>query len=137
MYRYDIAGKTTLKTLSKYYVTDVGIAQIKNNRKEFRSYIILENLVYNELIYRGYNVYIGKTKNGEVDFLVRKNGETKYIQVTYKMGENENTLNREFKAFDSIKDSYPRYIISLDWEDLSKDGIRHIYLLDFLLGKEL
>ncbi len=137
VYRYDIAGKTTLKTLSKYYVTDVGIAQIKNNRKEFRSYIILENLVYNELIYRGYNVYIGKTKNGEVDFLVRKNGETKYIQVTYKMGENENTLNREFKAFDSIKDSYPRYIISLDWEDLSKDGIRHIYLLDFLLGKEL
>ena len=74
VYRYDISGKSVLKTLNKYYATDLGIAQIKNNNPEFKSYIILENIVYNELINRNYEVYIGKTKNGEIDFIAKKDG---------------------------------------------------------------
>lgn len=135
VYRYDIHGKAILKTLNKYYVTDLGIAQIKNNNNEFKKYVILENIVYNELLVREYDVYIGKTKNGEVDFLVKKDGETKYIQVTYKL-DNEDTVEREFGAFSSIVDNYPKYVISLDEENFSKDGIRHINLIDFLMSDE-
>ena len=137
VYRYDIAGKGVLKTLNKYYATDLGIAQIKNNNPEFKSYVVLENIVYNELINRNYEVYIGKTKNGEVDFLAKKGGEVKYIQVTYEMKGNDSTIEREFGAYKSIDDNYPKYVISLDKIDLSRDGIIHLNLIDFLLGNEL
>ena len=133
VYRYDIAGKGVLKTLNKYYATDLGIAQIKNSNPEFKNYIILENVVYNELINRGYNVYIGKTKNGEVDFIAIKDGNTKYIQVTYELKDTK-TIEREFNAFKTIEDNYPKYIISLDKEDYSKDGIINLNLIDFLLN---
>ena len=134
VYRYDITGKGVLKTLNKYYATDLGIAQIKNNNPEFKSYVVLENIVYNELINRNYEVYIGKTKNGEVDFLAKKDGIIKYIQVTYEMKENIETIEREFGAYKSIEDNYPKYVISLDKIDLSRDGIIHLNLIDFLLG---
>lgn len=136
VYRYDIAGKGILKTLNKYYAIDLGIAQIKNNNPEFKSYVVLENVVYNELIYRDYEVYIGKTKNGEVDFLAKKDGKIKYIQVTYGMKGNEKALLREFGAYRSIDDNYPKYVISLDKIDLSRDEIIHLNLIDFLLGDE-
>ena len=134
VYRYDIAGKSVLKKINKYYATDLGIAQIKNNNPEFKSYIVLENIVYNELILRGYEVYIGKTKNGEVDFLAKKDGITKYIQVTYEMNGNENAIEREFGAYKCINDNNPKYVISLDKIDLSRNGIIHLNLIDFLLG---
>ena len=133
VYRYDIKGKSVLKTINKYYATDLGIAQIKNNNPEFNNYIVLENIVYNELISRDYEVYIGKTPNGEIDFIAKKDGKTKYIQVTYEMGNNDKTIEREFKAFDSINDNYPKYVISLDKVNLSRNGIIHINMLDFLL----
>lgn len=136
VYRYDIAGKGVLKTLNKYYATDLGIAQIKNNNPEFKSYVVLENIVYNELINRNYEVYIGKTKNGEVDFLVKKDGNIKYVQVTYEMEGHDNTIEREFGAYKSIEDNYPKYVISLDKIDLSRDGIIHLNLIDFLLSEE-
>ena len=136
VYRYDIAGKGVLKTLNKYYATDLGIAQIKNNNPEFKSYVVLENIVYNELINRNYEVYIGKTKNGEVDFLAKKDGGIKYIQVTYEMEGHDNTIEREFGAYKSIEDNYPKYVISLDKIDLSRDGIIHLNLIDFLLSEE-
>lgn len=134
VYRYDIAGKGVLKTLNKYYATDLGIAQIKNNNPEFKNYIILENIVYNELINRNYEVYIGKTKTGEVDFLAKKDGNIKYFQVTYEMKDNIDTIEREFGAFKKIEDNYPKYVISLDKVDLSRDGIIHLNLIDFLLS---
>ena len=135
VYRYDIHGKAVLKTLNKYYVTDLGIAQIKNNNSNFEDYIILENIVYNELLYKGYVVYIGKTKTGEVDFIAQKDGQNKYIQVTYEM-KNEGTREREFNAFNGINDSYPKYIISLDDKDYSKDGVINLNLIDFLTKDE-
>jgi len=136
VYRYDISGKGVLKTLNKYYATDLGIAQIKNNNPEFKSYVILENIVYNELINRNYEVYIGKTKNGEVDFLAKKDGNIKYIQVTSEMKGNDNTIEREFGVYKKIEDNYPKYVISLDRIDLSRDGIIHLNLIDFLLNEE-
>ena len=136
VYRYDIAGKGILKTLNKYYATDLGIAQIKNNNPEFKSYVVLENIVYNELINRNYEVYIGKTKNGEVDFLAKKDGNIKYIQVTFEMEGHDNTIEREFGAYKSIEDNYPKYVISLDKIDLSRDGIIHLNLIDFLLNDD-
>lgn len=136
VYRYDIVGKGVLKTLNKYYATDLGIAQIKNNNPEFKSYVVLENIVYNELINRNYEVYIGKTKNGEVDFIAKKDGNIKYIQVTYEMIGNDGAIEREFGAYKSIEDNYPKYVISLDKIDLSRDGISHLNLLDFLLNPD-
>ena len=137
VYRYDVVGKSILKTLNKYYATDLGIAQIKHHNPEFESYIVLENIVYNELINRDYEVYIGKTNKGEIDFLVKKDGHIKYIQVTYEMYGHENTIKREFESYKAINDNYPKYIISLDKINLSHDGIIHLNLIDFLLGKDI
>ena len=139
IYRYDINGKSVLKTLNKYYSVDLGIAQIKNNNPEFKKYVVLENIVLNELINRGYEVYIGKTKNGEVDFLAKKDNITRYFQVTYQIDtvNKEEIIEREFGAYKYINDNYPKYVISLDNIDYSRDGIIHLNLIDFLLSEEL
>lgn len=81
IYRYDIHGKMVLKTLNKYYITDLGIAQIKNSDFEINKCLAIENVVYNEVLVRGYDVYIGKTKNGEIDFIATKDNIKKYYQV--------------------------------------------------------
>lgn len=135
VYRYDIHGKAILKNLNKYYVTDLGIGQIKNNKSEFNNYIVLENIVYNELIIKGYDVYIGKTKSGKIDFLAKKDGEVKYIQVTYKL-DDESTIEREFGAFKPINDNYSKYVISLNDKFLPQEGIKHLNLIDFLMADE-
>ncbi len=135
VYRYDIHRKAILKTLNKYYVTDLGIAQIKNNNSHFKNYLILENIVYNELIIKGYNVYIGKTKDGEIDFIAQKDKETKYIQVSYELS-SDSVIHREFSAFHFVDDNHPKYVISLDKEDFSRNGIKHLNLIDFLMKNE-
>lgn len=135
VYRYDIQGKSVLKTLNKYYASDLGVKKIKMNNKEVNYSISLENIVYNDLISKGYEVYIGKNKKGEVDFVATKNKDLKYIQVSYSLSEEE-TREREFGAYAGINDSYPRYIISLDEEDYSRDGIKHINIFDFLMNDE-
>ena len=132
IYRYDIHGKAILKTLNKYYMTDLGIAQIKNNNFEINKSFAIENVVYNELLERGYDVYIGKTKEGEIDFIATKSGEKLYFQVAYLLKETK-TEEREFNAFRVIEDNYPRYVLSLDKADLSKDGIIHKNIIDWLL----
>lgn len=137
VYRYDISGKGVLKTLNKYYATDLGIAQIKNNNAVFKNYIVLENIVYNELKIRDYDVYIGKSKKGEIDFLAKKDGKTNYIQVTYELDGNSDAMEREFGAFNYINDDNPKYVISMDKKDLSRDGIIHLNLIDFLLSDNL
>ena len=134
IYRYDIHGKTILKTLNKYYMTDLGIAQIKNNNFEINKGFALENVIYNELLIRGYDVYIGKTKDGEVDFIAVKEGKKEYYQVCYMLNSNT-VINREFSAFDSIDDNYPKYVLSLDKENFSRNGIIHKNIIDWLLVK--
>ena len=97
IYRYDIHGKAILKTLNKYYMTDLGIAQIKNNNFEINKSFAIENVVYNELLIRGYDVYIGKTKSGEIDFIATNNEEKLYFQVVYLV-ESPIDLGRTFRA---------------------------------------
>ncbi len=134
IYRYDIHGKAILKTLNKYYMTDLGIAQIKNNNYEINKSFAIENVVYNELLERGYDVYIGKTRNGEIDFIATKTQEKLYFQVTYLL-ESEKVQDREFGAFKEIEDNYPKYVLSLDKTDFSRDGIIHKNIIEWLLEK--
>ena len=133
---YSSKTKSELSYYFKVYNEDVSFNSIRcmNNRYDLTHN--LENIVYNELINRNYEVYIGKTKNGEVDFLAKKDGNIKYIQVTYEMEGHDNTIEREFGAYKSIEDNYPKYVISLDKIDLSRDGIIHLNLIDFLLSEE-
>lgn len=134
IYRYDIHGKAILKTLNKYYMTDLGIAQIKNNNFEINKCFAIENVVYNELLERGYDVYIGKTKKGEIDFIATKTDEKAYFQVAYSL-ENESVIEREFGAYNGIDDDVPKYVLSLDKKDLSRNGIIHKNIIDWLLEK--
>lgn len=134
VYRYDVQGKSVLKTLNKYYASDLGVKKIKTNNKELNYSIALENIVYNELISKGYEVFIGKTKKGEVDFVATKNKDLKYIQVCYTLSSDE-TIKREFGAYDSINDSYEKYVISIDDENYSRNGIKHINVFDFLMNE--
>ena len=135
VYRYDVHGKNVLKSLNKYYATDLGVKKVKSNTKEVNYSQALENVVYNELICLGYDVYVGKTIKGEVDFLASKNGEIKYIQVCYDLSHEE-TRKREFGAYDTIKDQYPKYVISMNSEDYSINGIKHLNIFDFLMNDE-
>ena len=134
IYRYDIHRKAILKTLNKYYMTDLGIAQIKNNNFEINKCFAIENVVYNELLERGYDVYIGKTKKGEMDFIATKTDEKAYFQVAYSL-ENESVIEREFGAYNGIDDDVPKYVLSLDKKDLSRNGIIHKNIIDWLLEK--
>ena len=130
VYRYDIHGKNTLKTLNKYYCNDLGIKQIKTNREELNLSVSLENVVYNDLIGKDYKVYIGKTKKGEIDFVAIKNNVTKYIQVSYDLS-NEETRDREISAFDGFE-SDEKYIITMDKNDYNIKDIKVINIFDFL-----
>ncbi|MBR1413341.1 MAG: ATP-binding protein [Bacilli bacterium] len=132
IYRYDIHGKAILKTLNKYYMTDLGIAQIKNNNFEITKSFAVENVIFNELLVRGYEVYIGKTKDGEIDFIATKNDEQLYFQVTYLLTDDK-VIEREFGAYKEINDNYPKYVLSLDKTDFSKQGIIHKNIIDWLL----
>ena len=135
IYRYDIHGKAILKTLNKYYMTDLGIAQIKNNNFEINKCFAIENVVFNELVARGYEVYIGKLNPGEIDFIASKSNERKYFQVTYLLSDKK-VEEREFGALKKIEDNYPKYVISLDKTDFSQNGVIHKNIVDWLLGAD-
>lgn len=135
VYRYDVHRRAVLKTLNKYYVTDLGIAQIKNNKTEIDKCYTIENIVYNELIIKGYDVFTGKTKKGEIDFVATKPNRKIYIQVAFSI-PNEETKEREFGAFSIINDNYPKYVISLDKLNYEYNGIKHVNLIDFLLDED-
>ena len=130
--RNDLLGKKILNVNEKYYIADHGIreAMMENNQKNINQ--ILENIVYFEMLRRGYNVKIGKVDNLEVDFVCKKNDETIYIQVSYLLA-SEDTKEREFSVLENIKDNYPKYVLSMDEFDMSRNGIKHINLIEFLI----
>lgn len=131
--RFDIKGKEYLRTLGKYYIVDVGLRNYLLGYREGDSGHILENIVYFELLRRGYDVAIGKIDNQEVDFIATKAEEKKYIQVTESMN-SEQTREREFSPLRKIRDSYEKIVIALDCDfSQSQDGIKVIKALDFLL----
>ena len=135
VHRYDIATKKNLKSIEKQFVIDNGFLLVANESNQILPSHSLENLVYNELIYRGYDVRIGKTYKGEIDFVAMKDGKKCFIQVCYLLSD-QRVIDREFKAFDSIKDFSMKYVLSMDEFDMSKDGIVHMNIEDWLLHKK-
>ncbi len=132
--RYDIATKRTLKQIEKQFVVDNGFLLACNELNKIFVSHALENLVYNELIYRGYDVKIGKTYKGEIDFIAMKDGKKCFIQVAYLLSSDD-IIEREFGAFDSVRDPSPKYVLSLDEYDMSMNGITHFNIEDWLLNK--
>ncbi len=133
--KYNISGKAALIGNDKFYSTDMGLRIIDTNTIDYEDTFFLENIIFNELLARGYSVYTGKTYKSEVDFIAIKNGKKCFIQVTYMLSNN-NTIEREFGAFKPISDCSPKYVMSLDKLDMSRNGIAHINIIDFLLYKK-
>ena len=131
-YRYDIRGKRILTGKYKYYLTDLGFTNILSEDKKEQIGAYLENIVYNELIARGYSVFIGNTENGEIDFVATKFQEKVYFQVTYLLSDDA-VIEREFGAFSKIEDNYPKYVLSMDQFDFSQKGIIHKNIVKWLL----
>lgn len=133
--RQDLQGKKILTVNEKYYIADHGIreAVYGSNMKDIQ--LVLKNIVYIELLRRGYKVTVGKIADKEIDFVCEKQGKKLYLQVAYLLA-NEETIHREFDIYYSIRDNYPKYVISLDEYDMSQNGIKHRNIRDFLLADE-
>ena len=132
--RRDVQGKQILAANEKYYIADHGIreAVFGGNMRDIQR--ILENIVFMELLRRGYTVTVGKSGDKEVDFVCSKRDEKIYVQVTYLLASEE-TIRREFGVYDTIPDNFPKYVLSLDEFDMSRNGIRHRNIRDFLLAE--
>lgn len=131
--RYDIRGKEVLKTQEKHYLSDISLLYATMGYKTSMIAQLLENIVFLELKRRGYNIYIGKIDQKEIDFIAERKQEKIYVQVAYKI-ESKETAEREFYTLSTIKDQYPKYVVTMDdfWnEDLY--GVKHIHVKDFLL----
>ena len=132
--RYNIKGKQYLKTLEKYYIVDIGMRYMLLGNRQADAGHILENIVYLELLRRGYEVYVGKIDTFEVDFVAQKSNEMIYYQVALSV-HDEKTLQRELRPLQAIRDHYPKVILTMDEEPEEQyDGIRRINARDWLLG---
>lgn len=132
--RYDIKGKKLLTTNEKYYTVDLGLRNCVKASSEIDYNKLYENIVYLELLYRGYDVKVGKTDDYEIDFVAYKGSDTLYVQVCYLLASAE-TVEREFGNLERIKDNYPKYVISGDLPDFSRNGIKHYNIIKFLLNE--
>ena len=133
--RFDIRGKEILRTNGKYYVVDMGLRQRAIGTKPGNHGHITENIVFLELRRRGFEVYVGTLPDAEVDFVAKNSKGQIYIQVSETVVD-PNTLARELKPFEKIKDGYPQMLITKDYTDYSQNGVRHINLYDFLLENQ-
>ena len=133
--RQDLQGKKILTVNEKYYVADHGIreAVFGGNKKDIN--LVLENIVYMELLRRGYTVTVGKVGSKEIDFVCEDHGNKLYVQVAYLLA-SEDTIQREFGVYDHVRDNFPKYVVTLDEFDMSRDGIKHRNIRDFLLEDE-
>ena len=133
--REDLQGKQVLSSNEKYYIVDHGIreAVFGGNLRDIN--LILENIVYLELLRRGYQVTVGKAGTQEIDFVCHRQDQILYIQVSYLLASEE-TIRREFEVYEKIRDNFPKYVLSLDEFDFSRNGIKHCNIRDFLLAEE-
>ena len=131
--RDDLVGKKILNVNEKYYIADHGMREaiLGSNQRDINQ--IFENIIYLELLRKGYNVRVGKVDNLEVDFVCTKGNEKIYVQVAYLLASSE-TIEREFTSLEKIDDNYPKYVISMDEFDMSRNGIIHINIIDFLMN---
>ena len=136
VYRYDIKGKEYLKTLNKYYISDIGL---RNSKLQFRQLEVthtLENIIYQELLRRGYMVDIGKNKEKEIDFIAKNSKDTYYIQVAYSIAEPEKK-EQEISSFYKIDDGYKKIVITMDNDPFTilENGYKKMQVFDFLLNE--
>ena len=132
--RYDLRGKAILKTQEKFYLADVALRYSVLGYNEDSVAASLENVVYLELLRRGYEVYIGKTPDGEVDFVATRQGEKLYVQVTQEI-TSEKTEKREYERLLEIHDNYPKYVLlTNDFAGGNHEGIQTMHVADFLLS---
>lgn len=133
--RQDIQGKQIISTNEKYYMADHGLreAVFGGNMRDIN--LILENIIYMESLRRGYTITVGKSGTKEIDFICQKQDQKVYIQVTYLLASEE-TIQREFGIYDSIHDNFPKYVVSMDELDFSRNGIKHRNIKEFLLMEE-
>ena len=133
--RQDIQGKQILSTNEKYYMADHGLreAVFGGNMRDIN--LVLENIVYMELLRRGYSITVGKIGAKEIDFICQKQEQKIYVQVTYLLASEE-TIQREFGIYESVRDNFPKYVVSMDEFDFSRNGIKHKNIREFLLMKE-
>lgn len=131
--RDDLIGKKVLNVNEKYYIADHGMREaiLGSNQRDINQ--IFENIIYLELLRKGYNVRVGKVDNLEVDFVCTKGNEKIYVQVAYLLASSE-TIEREFTSLEKIGDNYPKYVISMDEFDMSRNGIKHINIIEFLIS---
>lgn len=131
--RDDLIGKKVLNVNEKYYIADHGMREaiLGSNQRDINQ--IFENIIYLELLRKGYNVRVGKVDNLEVDFVCTKGNEKIYVQVAYLLASSE-TIEREFTSLEKIDDNYPKYVISMDEFDMSRNGIKHVNIIDFLMN---
>ena len=130
--RYDLEGKKIVTVNEKYYCADHGLREALFGKNIQNIDQVLENIVCLELLRRNYKVYVGKKGDLEIDFIAEKQGKKIYIQVAYLLA-NEETIKREFSVYNSVKDSYPKYVVSMDALDFSQNGIIHKNIKEFLL----
>lgn len=132
--RQDLQGKKILTVNEKYYVADHGIreAVIGGNMRDIN--LVLENIVFMEALRRGYSITVGKVGEREIDFVCERHGEKCYIQVAYLLAAEE-TVQREFGVYEHVQDNFPKYVVSLDEFDMSRNGVRHYNIRDFLLAE--
>ena len=133
--RYDITSKKTLKVDEKYYLTDHGFRQATGFPITQDIERILENIVYIELLSRGYEVKVGKVKDKEINFIAKKEKSLSYYQISYKI-RDEKIRERIFETYNSITDNFPKYVLSMDHSNFSQDGVIHKNIIDFLLEDE-
>ena len=133
--RQDIQGKQILSTNEKYYMADHGLreAVFGGNMRDIN--LVLENIVYMELLRRGYAITVGKIGAKEIDFICQRQEQKIYVQVTYLLASEE-TIQREFGIYESVRDNFPKYVVSMDEFDFSRNGIKHKNIREFLLMKE-
>ena len=133
--RQDLQGKQILATNEKYYMADHGLREsvFGGNMKDIN--LILENIIFMELLRRGYSVTVGKAGTKEIDFVCQLQDQKLYIQVTYLLASEE-TIQREFGVYNSIRDNFPKYVVSMDEIDMSQNGIKHKNIREFLMMDE-
>lgn len=132
--RYDLEGKKVLTVNEKYYCADHGLREAVFGKNTQNIDQILENIVCLELLRRNFKIFVGKKDESEIDFIAERNGVKIYVQVAYLLASEE-TVRREFSVYDSIKDNFPKYVVSMDEFDFSRNGIIHRNIRDFLLGE--
>lgn len=133
--REDLIGKEVLVSNEKYYIADHGLREAVWGRNNESIELVLENIVLIELFRRGYDVHVGRVGDKEIDFVATRQNEKIYVQVSYMLA-SESTIEREFGVYNLVRDNWPKYVVSMDELDMSRDGVKHMNIIEFFLAAD-